>query len=138
MLLAEDNDINALLARTVLTKAGATVTHARDGEDAVAKAKAALGAEDGFDLILMDIQMPNVSGIESAARIGALYPGCTEPGVGRPPIVALTANAYAEDRESYLAAGLDDYLAKPFEKRDLEELIARWQNAAAAAGAGAA
>ncbi len=84
----------------MLTKAGAAVTHARDGEDAVAKAKAALGAEDGFDLILMDIHMPNVSGIESAARIGALYPGCTEPGVGRPPIVALTANAYAEDRES--------------------------------------
>jgi CheY-like chemotaxis protein len=114
------------------------VTHARDGEDDVAKAKAALGAADGFDLILMDIHMPNVSGIESGARIRALYPGFAEPDVGRPPIVALTANAYAEDRESYLAAGLDDYLAKPFEKRDLEELIARWQNAAAAGGPGAA
>lgn len=138
VLLAEDNDINALLARTVLMKAGATVTRARNGAEAISKAKDALGTGSGFDLILMDIHMPDVGGIEAAARIRALYPGSAEPGTGRPPIVALTANAYAEDRESYLAAGLDDYLAKPFEKRDLEELVQRWQRNRYAAGAGAA
>lgn len=138
VLLAEDNDINALLARTVLAKAGATVTHARDGSEAIKKARDALDSGRGFDLILMDIHMPSVGGIEAAARIRALYPGSSDPGTGRPPIVALTANAFAEDRESYLAAGLDDYLAKPFEKRDLEELIGRWQAESAAAGSGAA
>lgn len=138
VLLAEDNDINALLARTVLVKAGASVTRVRDGAEAIANVKEALGTGAGIDLILMDIHMPNIGGIEAAARIRALYPGSAEPGNGRPPIVALTANAYAEDRDSYLAAGLDDYLAKPFEKRDLQELVARWQEDPLEAEAGAA
>ena len=114
VLLAEDNDINALLACTVLSKAGCDVTRARDGADAITKAKDALEAGRGLDLILMDIHMPEMDGIESAARMRDLYPDRTAPGAGRPPIVAQTANAFAEDRESYLAAGLDDYLAKPF------------------------
>ncbi|ODS01078.1 hypothetical protein AUC68_11895 [Methyloceanibacter methanicus] len=106
ILLAEDNDINALLARTVLEKAGATVSHARDGADAITKAKNALETGRGFDLVLMDIHMPDMDGMESAARIRALYVAGAEPGDGRPPIVALTANALAEDRAAYLAAGL--------------------------------
>ena len=57
----------------------------------------------------------------------ALYPQDARPGEGRPPIVALTANAFAEDRNAYLEAGLDDYLAKPFEKADLAALFARWR-----------
>lgn len=138
VLLAEDNDINALLAGTVLTKAGAHVTRARDGAEAIAKAKDALQTGRCFDLILMDIHMPRIDGIESAAHIRALYPEGSEPGAERPPIVALTANAFTENRDAYLAAGLDDYLAKPFEKSDLEALIGRWQNGAVAARAGAA
>jgi len=138
VLLAEDNDINALLARTVLEKAGAAVTHARNGGEAIARAKDALDTGRGFDIVLMDIHMPDLDGIESAARIRALYDDRAQPGGGRPPIVALTASALAEDRAAYLAAGLDDYLAKPFEKSDLKGLIARWLGKGPYAGAGAA
>jgi CheY-like chemotaxis protein len=74
----------------------------------------------------MDIHMPDMDGIEAARGIRALYPEGASPGAGRPPIVALTADAFAEDRASYLAAGLDDYLAKPFEKADLAAMLARW------------
>jgi CheY-like chemotaxis protein len=66
----------------------------------------------------MDIHMPDIDGVEAARRIRALYPDDARPAAGRPPIVALTANAFAEDRDVYLEAGLDDYLAKPFEKAD--------------------
>lgn len=127
VLLAEDNDINALLARTVLEKSGAYVMHARDGAEAIAKAHDALVQGEGFDLVLMDIHMPDMDGVEAARGIRALYPDDARPGAGRPPVVALTANAFAEDRAAYLAAGLDDYLAKPFEKQDLDRLLAHWR-----------
>ncbi len=133
VLLAEDNDINALLARTVLEKSGARVVRARDGAEAVSKA-ANERADDGgpgFDIVLMDIHMPDMDGVEAAKRIRALYPEEAEAGAGRPPIVALTANAFAEDKAAYLAAGLDDYLAKPFEKQDLAALLARWRGGSA-------
>jgi PAS domain S-box-containing protein len=126
ILLAEDNDINALLASTVLEKSGARVARARNGAEAVAKARNALTQGKGFDLVFMDIHMPDMDGVEAAKRIRELYPEGARPGAERPPIVALTANAFAEDRSAYLAAGLDDYLAKPFEKSDLASLFARW------------
>ena len=143
ILLAEDNDINALLACTVLEKSGARVVRVRNGAEAIAKAGAALGEANGrgFDLIFMDIHMPDMDGIEAARRIRALYPDDAAPAHGRPPIVALTANAFAEDRAAYLEAGLDDYLAKPFEKADLAVLLARWKHPAVAekqSGVGAA
>ena len=127
VLLAEDNDINALLARTVLERAGARVVRARNGAEAIAEAREALAEARGFDLVLMDIHMPGMDGVESARGIQALYPEDARPGAGRPPIVALTANAFAEDRAAYLAAGLDDYLAKPFEKQDLAALLSNWR-----------
>ena len=126
VLLAEDNDINALLACTVLEKAGARVVRARNGADAVARTQDALDGRQRFDLVLMDIHMPDMDGVEAARRIRALYPEGARAGESRPPIVALTANAFAEDRAAYLAAGLDDYLAKPFEKADLAALLQRW------------
>jgi CheY-like chemotaxis protein len=90
----------------------------------------------------MDIHIPDMEGVEAARRIRALYPDYARPGAGRPPIVALTANAFAEDRAAYLEAGLDDYLAKPFEKADLAALLGRWRqvlaNSKARAGRGAA
>jgi CheY-like chemotaxis protein len=144
ILLAEDNDINALLACTVLEKSGARVVRVRNGAEAVAKARNELnqGTGKGFDLVLMDIHMPDMDGVEAARRIKALYPEDARPAEGRPPIVALTANAFAEDRASYLEAGLDDYLAKPFEKADLAALFARWRRPGAEpegqAGLGAA
>jgi CheY-like chemotaxis protein len=90
--------------------------------------------------VLMDIHMPEMDGIEAAQQIRALYPQGTEAPGGRPPIVALTANALVEDRAAYLQAGMDDYLAKPFEKDDLIALIARWRKGAktGATGLGAA
>lgn len=144
ILLAEDNDINALLACTVLEKSGARVVRVRNGAEAIAKARTELTDSQGkgFDLVLMDIHMPDMDGVEAAARIRALYPEDAGPAAGRPPIVALTANAFAEDRAGYLEAGLDDYLAKPFEKADLATLLARWRPQAAEtqgqAGLGAA
>jgi CheY-like chemotaxis protein len=143
ILLAEDNDINALLACTMLEKSGARVVRVRNGAEAIAKAGGALGQANGhgFDLIFMDIHMPDMDGIEAARRIRSLYPDDARPAQGRPPIVALTANAFADDRAAYLKAGLDDYLAKPFEKADLETLLARWKRPAVAkkpSGRGAA
>ena len=143
ILLAQDNDINALLACTLLEKSGARVVRVRNGAEAIAKAGTALGEANGqgFDLIFMDIHMPDMDGIEAARRIRALYPDAARPAEGRPPIVALTANAFADDRAAYLEAGLDDYLAKPFEKADLAALLARWKRPAVAktpSGRGAA
>lgn len=142
VLLAEDNDINALLARTLLEKCGARVVRARNGIEAVAAARDAHESADGqeFDLVLMDIHMPEMDGIEAAQQIRALYADGAKAPASRPPIIALTANALVEDRAAYLQAGLDDYLAKPFEKDDLIALISRWQKDAqiGAAGLGAA
>ena len=138
ILLAEDNDINALLARTVLQKAGASVVHARNGAEAIARVRDANEADRGFDLVLMDIHMPDMDGVEAASRIRALYPAGARPGADRPPIVALTASAFTEDRASFLASGLDDYLAKPFEKTDLANILVRWLGTRPSAGAGAA
>jgi CheY-like chemotaxis protein len=134
ILLAEDNDINALLACTVLEKSGARVVRVRNGAEAIAKARNELSQsnEQGFDLVFMDIHMPDMDGIEAARRIRGLYPEDASPAEGRPPIVALTANAFAEDRAAYLEAGLDDYLAKPFEKTDLAAVLARWRRRGAA------
>lgn len=128
ILLAEDNDINALLARTLLEKSGMRVVHARGGAEAIARARdeLILSPNRGFDFVLMDIHMPDMDGVEAAREIRALYPEGALPGDGRPPIVALTANAFAEDRASYLAAGLDDYLAKPFAREDLAAALSRW------------
>ena len=127
ILLAEDNDINALLACTVLEKSGARVVRVRSGAEAIARANNELAQGKGFDLVLMDIHMPDIDGVEAARRIRALYPQDARPAQERPPIVALTANAFAEDRDIYLEAGLDDYLAKPFEEADLAALFARWR-----------
>jgi CheY-like chemotaxis protein len=128
VLLAEDNDINALLARTVLEKSGLRVVHARNGAEAVTAARDELASTEarGFDIVLMDIHMPEMDGVEAARRIRTLYPDGAAAGAVRPPIVALTANALAEDRALYLSGGLDDYLAKPFHKEDLDALFARW------------
>ncbi|MEQ1616056.1 MAG: response regulator, partial [Hyphomicrobiaceae bacterium] len=76
----------------------------------------------GFDVVLMDVHMPEMDGLEAARQIRLL----AAPGVVVPPIVALTANAFPEDRARCLEAGMSDYLAKPFERADLERILARW------------
>ena len=113
ILLAEDNALNQRLAVTLLTRMGHSVTVANDGREAVEQAVTGL-----FDLILMDVQMPEVDGLEATRRIIA------EMGDARPRIVALTANALSEDRASTAAAGMDGYLAKPLRRDELAAALA--------------
>jgi signal transduction histidine kinase/CheY-like chemotaxis protein len=118
VLVAEDNDFNAALVAELLTLLGLTVTRAADGEQAHR-----LTLERRFDLVLMDCQMPCVDGCESTRRIreeeGAR-------GTLRVPIVAVTANALSGDRERCLAAGMDDYLAKPYTMKQLQDKLVKW------------
>ncbi|HWK34395.1 MAG TPA: ATP-binding protein, partial [Hyphomicrobium sp.] len=126
VLLAEDNEINALLAKRVLEKCGCEYIAVGNGVDAVAAARSAMrGEAAAIDLVLMDIFMPQLDGIEAARAIKSLYAesACL---FAAPPIVALTANAFAEDRQRYLAAGMDDYIAKPFDRANLEAVLQRW------------
>lgn len=116
ILVAEDNDINALLARSLLSKLGHRPVVARDGLEAFDAWQAAQSGHDAFDLILMDVQMPVLDGIETARRIRAAE---ADAGLPRVPIVALSANAFAEDREACLAAGMDGFLIKPLERDQL-------------------
>lgn len=130
VLLVEDNEINALLARRMLEKTGCRVTAARNGETAGALCEAASeGLAPDFDLVLMDIHMPGMDGFAATRLIHHLYAGSARQ---TPPVVALTANAFAEDRRRCLEGGFDDYLAKPFEKSDLEALIDKWSDPAVA------
>ena len=126
VLLAEDNEINALLAKRVLEKCGCEYVAVTNGAEAVAAVGQVLRGETrGVDLILMDIFMPQLDGLEAARAIKQLY-ASAPLATGAPPIVALTANAFAEDKQRYLDAGMDDYLAKPFDKAGLEAVLHRW------------
>ena len=126
VLLAEDNEINLLLAKRVLEKCGCDFIAVTNGAEAVAAVQLALqGKARGIDLVLMDIFMPQLDGLEAARAIKELYATTADRG-SAPPIVALTANAFAEDKQRYLAAGMDDYLAKPFDKAELEAVLTRW------------
>jgi CheY-like chemotaxis protein len=117
ILVAEDNEINALLTRTLLSKLGHRPSGVTGGEAAVtAWAQARAGGEH-YDLILMDLHMPDIDGLEAARRIRALESG------GRTPIVALTANAFAEDREAALTAGMDGFLVKPLDRAQLRAIL---------------
>jgi len=113
VLLVEDNPINALLARTLLTREGCVVEHATSGEEALTAVQAGV-----FDLIVMDMRMPGLSGEETARRLRAA-------GVGA-PIVALTANAFEDDRHACLAAGMNDFLVKPLSPDALRAALTRW------------
>ena len=114
VLLAEDNAVNALLASVLLKKVGHQVTHVVTGR----KALEALALNE-FDLILMDVQMPDMDGLEATAEIRR-----SEIRTGRHiAIVAFTAHAMAEDRKRFLAAGADGYLTKPFSPEQLHAVI---------------
>ena len=115
VLLVDDNGTNRLIGSRMLEAAGHRVETATDGFSAVEKV-----AQGSFDVVLMDISMPGMDGIEATGRIKGLA------GVRRPlPIIALTANALAGDRERFLAAGMADYLTKPLRRAELEAALAR-------------
>jgi PAS domain S-box-containing protein len=120
ILVAEDNEINALLARALLTRLGHRPTIAANGEAAVESWLAARASGSRYDLVLMDLQMPDIDGLEAARRIRSAE---AEAGDPRTRIVALTANAQAEDRQSILDAGLDDLLLKPLDRERLREIL---------------
>jgi CheY-like chemotaxis protein len=118
ILVAEDNEINALLARALLARLGHRATVAPDGAAAL---EAFLAAPTPYDLVLMDVHMPLVDGIEATRRIRAAE---AASGRSRTPIIALTANAFGEEREACLAAGMDDFLVKPLDRERLAEVLA--------------
>ncbi len=121
ILLAEDNAINALIVRRALERMAAEVVHARDGAAALDLAEAALaGRLPHFDVILMDVRMPGLDGHEAARRIRIAE---ARGGHRRVRIVALTANAFEEDRQACLAAGIDDFLTKPVDFNRLAQAL---------------
>ena len=121
ILVAEDNDINALLARALLTRLGHRPAIAGNGEAAVDAWSKARAAGTPYDLILMDVQMPGMDGLEATGRIRALEALDATQAPTR--IVALTANAYTEDRDACLAAGMDGLLVKPLDRERLRDAL---------------
>jgi CheY-like chemotaxis protein len=117
VLLAEDNPVNALLARALLTRAGCVVDRAATGEEALTALEKA-----PYDLVLMDMRMPGMDGL-TAARI-------LRRRGDRTPIVALTANAFEDDRRACLESGMNDFLTKPLEPKALQTALARWTRGA--------
>jgi two-component system sensor histidine kinase/response regulator len=126
VLLVEDNPINRQVAKAMLVKLGLTVAIADNGADAVAQV-----AAGQFDLVLMDCQMPVMSGYEATAAIRRSEAG----GARRLPIIALTANAMEGDRGKCLAAGMDDYMSKPFDFALMADMIGHWMGPALEAAA---
>ena len=118
VILAEDNPVNALLARTMLERAGCKVSHAPNGQKVLDLIEA--GAMP--DMIVMDVEMPVLNGLETTRNIRARE---KVAGLDRVPILALTANAQREDIAECLTAGMDGHLSKPFDRQDLDEAMAR-------------
>jgi CheY-like chemotaxis protein len=116
VLLAEDNPINAMLARALLLREGCEVEHVTDGEAAIEAV-----ARGAHDLVLMDVRMPRLGGMEAARTIRARgFAG---------PVVALTANAFEDDRRACLEAGMNDFLVKPLSPEALRRALLRWTGA---------
>jgi CheY-like chemotaxis protein len=113
-LLVEDNRVNQALALALLKKLGFTVDVAENGRSAIEQV---LGALTPYDIVFMDLQMPEMDGLEATRLIRARY----EPEAL--PIVALTANAFEQDRERCLEAGMNDYIAKPMRLEWVAEVV---------------
>ena len=123
VLLAEDNEINQEVAREILEGVGVEVEIAGDGAAAVARV-----GEESFDAVLMDIQMPKLDGFEATEKLRQ------DPRFERLPIIAMTANAMASDRERALRAGMNDHVAKPIDPDKLLRTLSRWVSRPGASG----
>ena len=121
ILVAEDNEINALLMRSLLTRLGHHAVITTNGEEALESWLAAKSAGAPYDLVLMDIQMPQLDGVETTKRIRSREAG--QPG-RRTPILALTANTLVEDRYACFEAGMDGFLIKPLDREKLADALA--------------
>jgi CheY-like chemotaxis protein len=115
VLLAEDEPINQEVSRGLLEDVGLAVDLAEDGAEALAMAQLSL-----YSLILMDMQMPNLNGVDATKAIRAL------PGYATTPILAMTANAFDEDRQVCIDAGMDDHIGKPVDPSKLFETLLKW------------
>lgn len=118
VLLVEDNDLNAEIAQFTLSRAGAVVTHAKDGESAVEAFAASAPHE--YDVVLMDIMMPGIDGLEATRQIRAV----DREDAATTPIIAVSANAFADDRRLSREAGMDAHLSKPVSSQELVEALA--------------
>ncbi|WP_300642510.1 response regulator [Nocardioides sp.] len=118
VLVVEDNPVNQLVATGLLEALGVEVDVADDGEAAIA---ALAGPDHGYALVLMDCRMPGIDGIDATRAIRG-----GEPRGTRVPIIAMTASALEGERERCLAAGMDDFLTKPVDPTQLEEVVQRW------------
>ncbi len=117
ILVADDVVTNRQVAAAILGRLGHSVDLASDGEEAVEMA-----ARAEYDIVFMDVQMPRMDGVAATAAMRALGGRAS-----RVPVVAMTANAMEGDREALLAAGIDDYLSKPFNRAQLSDLLSRWR-----------
>ncbi|CCG82646.1 Putative uncharacterized protein [Taphrina deformans PYCC 5710] len=118
ILLAEDNDINCKIATSMLRKLGYACTVVKNGQEAVD----VIDEQSSFDLVLMDVQMPILDGYEATALIRK-SPNISMRSI---PVIALTASAVSGDRERCIAAGMDDYITKPVNKKNLEKKLQKW------------
>ncbi len=124
ILLAEDNSANRLVAVEMLSQSGFSVDTVKNGEEAVQAVQ-----EKDYSLVLMDIQMPRMDGFEATRRIREVELRSNDDGVkpvGAIPIIAMTANAMAGDREECLAVGMDDYISKPIDRFQLINTLDKW------------
>ena len=117
LLLADDNRMNRMIAKRLLEKLGFQVDTAQDGIEAIDRLR-----QRAYQAVLMDVEMPNLDGLEATRRIRDPRTGVTNPAV---PIIALTANAMKEDLDRCLEAGMNDFVSKPFQPESLSETIRR-------------
>jgi len=121
VLIVDDNPVNQLVAQRAVDRFGYTAEVVSGGREAMAAIREAARQHAPFDAVLMDCQMPDMDGYQTAAAIRDW-----ETGTRRMPIIALTANCVEGDREKCLDSGMDDYLAKPFRLASLESTLERW------------
>ena len=126
LLLVEDNGISQEVAREILERAGARVTLAGNGREAIARVEE---ADPPFDLVLMDVQMPEMDGFEATRQLRA------RPAGQGLPIIAMTASALPSDRQRCLDGGMDDHIAKPIDVEQLFSVVSRWLGQPATGGA---
>ncbi len=116
VLVAEDNQVNQMVARKLLEKLGCSCAIAENGQECIL-----MLAQDDYDLILMDCMMPELDGMEATRRIRASGSHCANI-----PIIAFTANAMESDQQACDDAGMDDFIDKPVNLERMSELLAKW------------